>query len=247
MTTAQARPHSGWTPTDALERLRVIVLAGVTLGVVVGGVGGRVAMGVLRLTSPDTVVGLTSDDGFEIGQVTLGGTYNLLLVGAAFGVLGAALHGLVSPWLIGPRWFEHVTVALGSGAVVGSMLVHTDGVDFTVLEPAWLAIACFVAIPALFGGLVGPTMERLARRGAWSATGWRRRALPVLAIGVLPLTIFPVAAVGAVVLAWSPVRAWGLASRVHASVVLRTIVRAAWLLVAVVGLASLLGDVQTLT
>lgn len=247
MTTAQPPPRAAWTPADALERVRLIVLAGVTLGVVVGGVGGRVAMGVLRLTSPDTVVGLTSDDGFEIGQVTLGGTYNLLVVGAALGVLGAALHGLVAPWLIGPGWFQHVTVALGSGAVVGSMLVHTDGVDFAALEPAWLAIATFIAIPALFGGLVGPVLERLARPGAWSGTGWRRPALPVLAVGCMPLTIFPVAVVGAVVLAWSPVRAWGLAPRPGASVVLRTVVRAAWLLVAVAGLASLLGDVRTLT
>lgn len=247
MTTAELSEPRGWTPADALGRLRVIVLAGVTLGVLVGGVGGRLAMLVLRLTSPDTVVGLTSDDGFEIGRVTLGGTYNLLLVGAVFGVLGAALYGLVAPWLIGPPWFRHTTTALGSGAVVGSMLVHTDGIDFRALEPAWLAIASFVAIPALFGGLVGPALQRFGRPGAWSGTGWRRRTLPVLAVACFPVAAFPVGVVAAVLLAWSPLRAWGAAARVHASVPARAVVRAAWLLIAVVGLASLVGDVQVLT
>ena len=42
---------------DVFKRLRVIILSGVTLGVLVGGVGGRLAMFVLRLTSPDTVRG----------------------------------------------------------------------------------------------------------------------------------------------------------------------------------------------
>jgi hypothetical protein len=234
-------------PIAALERLRVVLLAGVATGVLVGGIGGRLAMLVLRLTSPHSVVGVTSDDGFEIGQITLGGTYNLLLVGAGFGVLGAALHGLVAPWLIGPRWFRHLTVALGSGAVVGGMLVHTDGVDFTTLEPTWLAIACFVAIPALFGGLVGVLLERCGRADAWSGTGWRRRALPVVAVACFPLVVFPVVVVGAVFLAWSPLRARDTARRVHAYIPARTAVQGAWLLVAVVGLASLLGDVQALT
>lgn len=249
MTTADAEPLASpaWTPADALERLRVIVLVGVVTGALVGGVGGRLAMLVLRLTSPDSVVGVTSDDGFEIGQVTLGGTYNLLLVGAGFGVLGAALHGLVAPWLIGPRWFRHVTVALGSGAVVGGMLVHTDGIDFTVLQPTWLAIGLFVAIPALFGGLVGLELERFARDRTWSNSGWRRLTLPVVAVACFPLVAFPVVMVGAVLLIWSPLRAWGAASRVHASLPARTIVRGAWLLIAVIGLLSLVGDVQTLT
>ena len=37
---------------------------------------------VLRITSPDSVHGIESDDGFTIGQVTLGGTYNLMQLGA---------------------------------------------------------------------------------------------------------------------------------------------------------------------
>src|SRR4029079_19057210 len=44
--------------------------SGAIAGALVGGVGGRLAMLLLRITSPDLVVGMTSDDGFEIGVVS---------------------------------------------------------------------------------------------------------------------------------------------------------------------------------
>ena len=46
-------------------------------GFLVGGVGGRIAMFVLRLTSTDSVRGTQSDDGFTIGQLS-GATVFLL-------------------------------------------------------------------------------------------------------------------------------------------------------------------------
>jgi hypothetical protein len=103
-----------------------------------------------------------------IGEFTLSGTYNLLLLGAAVGLIGAALYRLVAPWLIGPTWFRRVTVGLACAAVVGAILVHDDGIDFHLLEPTWLAIGLFVAVPGLFGLLIG------ARGGSGVA---RRRTL----------------------------------------------------------------------
>ncbi|MEX2252307.1 MAG: hypothetical protein WD895_09595 [Acidimicrobiia bacterium] len=120
--------------------MRVLIVAGIPVGVLVAGVGSRLAMLLIRVTSPDRVVGVTSDDGFTIGEVTLGGTYNLLLLGAAVGVIGAGAYQMVAPWLIGPIWFRRLTTGLASAAVVGSMLVHADGIDFTLLKPTWLAI-----------------------------------------------------------------------------------------------------------
>ncbi len=54
-------------------RFRVIVAAGFLVGLPVIGLGSRLAMLLLRLTSPDAVIGATSDDGFTIGKVTVGG------------------------------------------------------------------------------------------------------------------------------------------------------------------------------
>ena len=48
--------------------------------------------------------------------------------------------------MIGPRWFQVLSISLGPAVVVGALLVHPEGVDFTLLRPRWLAIALFVAI-----------------------------------------------------------------------------------------------------
>lgn len=118
-----------------VEEMRILIVAGIPVGVLVVGVGSRLAMLLLRITSPDRVRGVTSDDGFIIGQFTVGGTYNLLLLGATVGIIGAGAYQMVAPWLIGPTWFRRLTTGLASAAVVGSMLVHADGVDFTLLNP----------------------------------------------------------------------------------------------------------------
>ncbi len=83
------------------EGVRVLVIAGIPVGVVVAGIGSRLAMLMLRLTSPDAVRGIQSDDDFTIGRFTLAGTYNLLLLGAAIGIIGAAAYQWVRPWLLG--------------------------------------------------------------------------------------------------------------------------------------------------
>ena len=69
--------------------------SGAIAGFLIGGVGGRLAMLLLRLTSPDLVIGMTSDDGFEIGVLstsTLGLLAGMTLLGAVNGLLYAALR-----------------------------------------------------------------------------------------------------------------------------------------------------------
>ena len=161
------------------EQLRILAVAGITVGVIVVGLGSRLAMFALRLTSPDAVIGLQSDDDFTIGRMTLSGTYNLLVLGAGVGIIGVAAYQCVAPRLIGPNWFRRLTVAVASGAVVGSMLIHDDGVDFRALKPTWFAIALFVLLPALFGAAIGTVVDRVSRPTSRTATGRARWVLPV--------------------------------------------------------------------
>ncbi len=55
-------------------------------GALIGGIGGRLAMFILRLTSSDAVRGVESDDGFIIGRFNVIDTLNLI---AATAVMGA--------------------------------------------------------------------------------------------------------------------------------------------------------------
>ena len=228
---------------EVFERLRVLVVAGIPVGVVVVGVGSRLAMLLLRVTSPKQVRGVESDDGFTIGQVTLAGTYNLLMLGAVVGIIGAAAYRTVAPWLIGRRWFRRATTAAASGAVVGSMLVHADGVDFTVLKPTWLAISLFVALPAAFGALIGPAVDSVAAPASSTKRGRRRWALPAILAACFPPTLILLPFAAAMLAASRALRK-AFPGVVTARV--RLAMQAIWLSIALVGLVALVGDIKAI-
>lgn len=228
---------------SAAQEMYVLIVAGITTGVLVAGAGSRIAMLLLRLTSPDHVDGIQSDDDFTIGRFTLSGTYNLLLLGASVGVIGAATYQWVRPWLLGPRWFRFVTVALASGAVVGSLLVHADGIDFRLLKPTWFAIALFVALPALFAVCVGFAVELVERRADTTAPTKRRWVLPLVLVLLFPPVLLVLAVATVVVVPWVDVRDRPAVRRVIDATATGVIVRFAWLGVAVLGLVALVGDI----
>jgi hypothetical protein len=231
---------------EVLERLRVVVVAGVFVGVLVGGLASRLAMGLLRVTTGASVHGVTSDDGFIIGRVTLGGTYGLLMLGAVVGMIGAAAYRVVAPWLIGPDWFRRVTTAAASGAVVGSMLLHADGIDFRLLEPTWLAMGLFVGLPVLFGAVIGPVVDRVAAPGSWTSRGPLVWVLPIVLVAVFPPTLMVLVVAAPIVAVWVPLRHRGLVDLQHRLIVRQT-VRVAWLAVAIAGSIALIGDVRAIT
>lgn len=229
------------------ERIRVLIVAGIPTGALIAGAGSRLAMLLLRLTSPDQVNGITSDDGFTIGQVTIGGTYNLLLLGAVVGIIGAGVYRLVAPWLIGPLWLRRVTTGLTAGAIVGSMLIHADGVDFTALKPTWLAIGLFVALPALFGLAIGAAVDAVSRPTSWTARGHRRWLLPAIAVGCFPPTLIVLGFALLPVGIWALTREFDVPKEIQRAPGLPLAIRSVLLIAAFVGLVALLNDIQALT
>lgn len=230
-----------------IEGLRVLIVGGIPAGVILVGLGSRLAMLLLRLTSPERARGVTSDDGFTIGQVTLAGTYNLLLIGAAVGIIGAVAYQLVAPWLIGPSWFRRLTTGLASGAVAGSMLVHADGIDFTLLQPTWLAIGLFIALPALFGTLIGVAVDAVARHGNWTTMGRRQWLLPVILVACFPPVVVFVLVAAMIVGVRVLFGDITLVQRVRAARVYAFAVRSVWMLIAVAGLVALINDARALS
>lgn len=185
--------------TAAARRLAAVTAAGVVLGVLVGGVGGRLAMMLLAALNP-RMGGMASDDGFTIGQFTLLGSLNLLLVGGLLGALGACIYAALRGLLIGPKWFQVLSVGLGPAVVVGEQLVHTDGVDFTLLRAPWVGIALFVLIPGVYAALLTVVAERWLAPGAFFAHARLPLALLPL-VALVPVAPLPAAlAVGWVVL-----------------------------------------------
>jgi hypothetical protein len=229
---------------NALDELVLLALAGISTGVVVAGVGSRLAMLILRLTSHPRVIGIQSDDDFTIGRFTFFGTYNLLVLGAAFGVIGAAVYQWVRPWLIGPQWFRYVTVGLACGAVVGSMLIHADGIDFRALTPTWLAIGLFVALPFLFGVAIGWTVDHLDREGSFARHGRARWIVAGVLALLFPPTLILLGLALVVLIVWVPARDAWHAERKPLPRALTYVVRAVWLGIAVLGLVALVNDIR---
>ncbi len=192
-----------WPRRAVLERLGAYLLpsliAALVAGFFIAGVGGRLAMFLLRVTSGSDVVGIKSDDGFIIGRFT-SSTIPLVLglaVGSAV-VLGP-LFALVRLWL-SAAWRVPI-LTLYCGLVGGALLVHREGVDFTVLSPPALAVGLFVAIPAAFGAALEPLRNMAERRTSRPP----RRLFVVVPVLASAVAIAGPPGLGLVVLAWGTV------------------------------------------
>jgi hypothetical protein len=160
----------------------IAAAAGAVAGLIWGGIGGRIAMRVVFLTSDDRVRGVTSDDGFKVGTISSATMFLLILTTILGGLAGFAV-GIIRMVTTGPTWAVAIGVSLAAAAYGGAGIVHTDGVDFRLLEPLWLTVGLFVLIPGLWGATVVVATERLLRfnieglpprvlRRYWGASGW---------------------------------------------------------------------------
>jgi hypothetical protein len=161
-------------------RLLIATGAGAIIGVIVGGVGGRLAMFVLRLTSDDTVLGITTDDGFEIGRFTTA-TLFLLTVTAGLGGATGAVYFVVRGVL--PRRGRTLLWATVVGLFIGADLLKPHSLDFTLLDPKPFAVASFILLPSVAALLIALALERLLVLEPWS----NRPLTIVLVLGALPL------------------------------------------------------------
>jgi hypothetical protein len=195
-------------------RLSSAALIGFVTGATVGGVGGRIAMLVLRLTSNPSVLGLQSDDGFTIGVVS-SETAFLVTATAFLGVVGAVVYLVIRPWIpsrLRP-WASGIVAGVGGGAAV----IRPDGIDFRLLSPVSLAVAMFIVLPAAYGFVLAVLVERRFQRPAgrrWHSFIGLALLIPLLplpiTLGLRPSITFGV--IVAVVVIWFLGRGAGLVS-----------------------------------
>jgi len=169
------------------------VSAGFIAGVLIGGVGGRLAMLALRLTSDPSLHGVSTDDGFTIGRVSLQ-TLFLLGVTAGLGMAGGLFYLVVLRWI--PSWWRIPLMTLFFALVGGAGLIGPSAVDFSGLSPLPLAVALFVVIPAAYGAMMPWIAERLLReesilrRGRWA---WIVGLVPLLFANIVGALVVLVA------------------------------------------------------
>ncbi|MET4100147.1 hypothetical protein ABIB37_002384 [Agrococcus sp. UYP10] len=181
----------------------VLTVAGVATGILIAGAGGRLAMRLLAVTSPQSTGRLTEGDA-TIGRITLEGTVALLVFGALPLALGsAALYLLVAPWLPAGR---------AAGPVFGGLLLVTiapfadplraDNIDFGRLGPGWLSVLVLGGLTVLQGAAVAACAGRLSRSLPLLSRSSLPAAVPpiVLALLLVPLGLLLAAAAAVVAL-----------------------------------------------
>ncbi|MEX1254237.1 MAG: hypothetical protein WEE64_07840 [Dehalococcoidia bacterium] len=170
-----ARPHplerAAWT----FARLLTIALfAGFLAGGLAGGIGSRIAMRISAIAAPEAEQGGLTDAEQVVGEITLGGTLELVIFG---GLLTGLIVGLVylanHQWLTAAGPWRGVLFGAFLLATFGWMIIDGDNPDFHRFGPPALNIGLFAAVFLLFGVLIVPLFD------------WVDRLLPRLSFGGL--------------------------------------------------------------
>jgi hypothetical protein len=157
-------------------------------------------MGILRVTSDPSLVGLETDDGFKIGIVS-GSTLFLVLFCTALGLIGGVVYLAVRSWL--PDANRGAWTAAVTGAVIAALVIKPEGIDFTRVEPLYLSIPMFIVIPVLYGWALSAWTERLLKRKSGSISAGAA-FVPLLGLALIGPVGVIVVAIGFV--AWMVIR-----------------------------------------
>jgi hypothetical protein len=144
-------PHPG---SDVLREMARGGLAGLIVGLVVGGIGGRLLMRIAAVLEP-RAAGLRTENGNVIGAITFEGTLALLVFGGLLsGVIIGALWVVIRPWLP-DQPVQRALVAIPICIAMGTtLLIQGTNPDFIILRRNLVVVAALVGLVAL----VGPSM-----------------------------------------------------------------------------------------
>lgn len=199
-----------------IRSLGIGALAGLVSGLIVGGLGGRIAM---RISGAMTDAGLASfartENGNAIGEVTLGGTIAMFVFGAMIPSLAAGvLYGLTRPWLAPLGVWRGAAYGLALLALGGSFILEPTNFDFRRFGSPQVNVLTFATLIVLLGVAIAWTAEMLERRTIRESYDF----LPW--IGVLFVLPLGAGFVAAVIAATLEIAAGHLVSAEHIALVL---------------------------
>lgn len=150
---------------ELIRHVAIIGIVGVALGLIVGGIGGRVLMRIAAVVAPDQATGLLTENGNAIGDITAGGTIELLVfVGILFGGVGAVAYVISERWLgwtgpLRPLAFGALLLAVAS-----PIALDPDNADFLLVRNQELVVGMFMALFLLYGIPLSPLVGALEQR-----------------------------------------------------------------------------------
>src|ERR1700675_5145711 len=120
-----SRVRSAW---GLSAPLRWAVALGALSGAISAGVGSRVVMRIIALTNPGSD-GVNTDADATVGQITLGGTMSLLILGKIAGIMGGVVYLGLRRCLPVPAAWKGLAYGVVSLVTVGNLLFETTNAD----------------------------------------------------------------------------------------------------------------------
>jgi hypothetical protein len=192
-------PFASWF--GLFRHIAIGGLAGLTAGVLIGGIGSRLFMRIAGAASGAEGLGRTTEAGFTVGEVTVGGTIGFVVfIGIFSGIVGAGMYLALRPWLgWAGRWRGVVFGVLLFGLTSAtSDLMNPDNIDFFILGNGPLLVVLIAALFVAFGVVVEEAFRFLDARLPGDEAGWRSAG--VVYVVFTAVGILAVASLGSAVL-----------------------------------------------
>ena len=192
---AEATASDGTPISPTGEVLRDIARGGISgalVGIVIGGPGARVVMRIVALLHPDAVGALT-ENGNRIGDITVGGTLALVLLGLFLCAFAGVVWVIVSPWIPGHTGVRALLTA-GLAIATGTPLLIIGGnPDFVILDHDPRAVALLVTLVGVIGLSISLLDSWLDRRLPHTVTGRKGPAVFYATITLVgAVLVFPI-------------------------------------------------------
>jgi hypothetical protein len=194
------RPPERAAPPSALRGFAAVFVAGGLAGIVIGGLGSRIAMRIAALTARDVAQGLTTEAGATIGRITFEGTAFLVVaVGIGTALIGTAFYLATLPWLPRGRTLRALAFGVLELVVFGTVVLDPGNRDFTILGRPLLNVLVLGSLFVLHGMALVLLVDPSGRLVSAVAGGARWRAGLVaigtfLAMGLTALGAFALVA-----------------------------------------------------
>lgn len=145
--------------------LRLVVISAVSglfAGAIAGGIGSRIVMRIVALADRSSY-GLVTENGNIIGEITFGGTLDLVGFAAFLGMFVGIFYALVRRWLPGSGLWKGLSLGAFLLLLAHGFAIDPENPDFRILDPPALSISLFALLPFFYGLLLSPIVERFDR------------------------------------------------------------------------------------